>query len=396
MVSTTLARYRMRALMAASSIGILVGASLGSAYLGGRLVHAHSAREDAQRLNQLASMSKDGKINMAALDSLDASPDGKGIDGGALKIAMRFSGYSGSGAVAQNVLMAQNMTAMRVSTDQRLQKDEIVRANLRLADASPFNSAVVISDHPVLVRAASAMVFKAHTNNDSDCLTQAVYYEARGEGVDGMRAVAQVILNRVRHPSYPKSICAVVYQGAYLRTSCQFSFVCNGAMSAPLEAWAWRRAKSVADAALNGYVMASIGSATSFHTLTVDPIWSANMVRVAQVGSHIFYQFRGHSAHISGSADGVQPSTSMPLLVQASDITSAPDTQAMPVATPIATADPKNATLMASLSHMDTVPVKPVPASARITGRTAAEITAEVALPAAAAKAATPAAPKTQ
>ncbi|MEI9904771.1 MAG: cell wall hydrolase [Asticcacaulis sp.] len=106
----------------------------------------------------------------------------------------------------------------------------------------------------------------------------------------------------------PRRSAAWVYQGAYLRTSCQFSFTCNGAMARPVEAWAWRRAKQVADAALGGYVMAAVGSATHFHTTSVAPDWGGNMVEVATIGQHIFYQFRGRGAHI-GNGDSVMPST---------------------------------------------------------------------------------------
>jgi len=124
-----------------------------------------------------------------------------------------------------------------------------------------------------------------------DCLTQAVYFEARGESARGQAAVAQVVMNRVRDPRFPKSVCKVVYQGAASR-GCQFSFACDGSRSGRRrEASAWTRARRVAARALSGVAVAEIGSATHFHTTGVAPAWGPQMRRVAQVGMHIFYRF---------------------------------------------------------------------------------------------------------
>lgn len=364
----------MRALMAASSIGILIGASVGSAYLGGRLAHDNSARHVAGRLMQLASVSKDGKIDESSVRMLEAADAGHVVSPTAMDIAMRFSNYAGvnGDGGSQNMMMAQSLSAMRTADDIRsmrgLEPAQIVRAGLDITSSA----AQVIADHPI--RAAAAMVFKAHSQNDSDCLTQAIYYEARGEGTDGMRAVAQVILNRVRHPAYPKTICGVVYQGATQRVSCQFSFVCNGAMNGPLETWAWRRAKSVADAALGGYVMSSVGTATSFHTTGVKPGWSGTMDRVTQVGSHIFYQFRGRGSRIGG-ADGVMPSDSMPGATQIQA-----DTPAVDGDTTAPDADTATTQMLNAVSRAQALP-KPVTVAAQVTGKSARDIIAEVSLP---------------
>jgi hypothetical protein len=127
-------------------------------------------------------------------------------------------------------------------------------------------------------------------SRELDCLTQAVYFEARGETPRGQAAVAQVVLNRVKHPAFPKSVCAVVYQGA-ARRGCQFSFACDGSMRRGREAAAWGRARKVASRALSGVVLADVGSATHFHTTGVSPGWGPRMMRVSQVGLHIFYRF---------------------------------------------------------------------------------------------------------
>jgi len=125
------------------------------------------------------------------------------------------------------------------------------------------------------------------------CLTQAVYYEAAREPLKGQQAVAQVVLNRVRHPAYPKSICGVVYQGSANVTGCQFTFTCNGAMKWRPESALWDRAQAVARRALAGYVDRDVGSATHYHAVYVAPYWAPTLVKMVQVGQHIFYRWTG-------------------------------------------------------------------------------------------------------
>jgi hypothetical protein len=149
----------------------------------------------------------------------------------------------------------------------------------------------------------------APPDRDVDCLTDAVYYEARGESSAGQAAIAQVVLNRVRHPAFPKSICGVVFQGAR-QGDCQFSFACNGALGGQREPEAWRRAKTVAERALAGFVMPVVGDATNFHVASARPGWGANMMRVAQIGLHIFYRFSGHAG--ASSRFTGQPELSAP------------------------------------------------------------------------------------
>ena len=124
------------------------------------------------------------------------------------------------------------------------------------------------------------------------CLTQAVYYEAGFEPLEGRRAVAQVVLNRMRHPAFPKSICGVVYQGAGSGT-CQFTFVCDGALYRPPAIDAWREAEKIARSALSGYVERSVGEATHYHADYVAPRWAPLLAKVAAIGQHIFYRWPG-------------------------------------------------------------------------------------------------------
>lgn len=143
-----------------------------------------------------------------------------------------------------------------------------------------------------------------------DCLTAAIYYEAATEPTDGQRGVAQVVLNRVRHPAYPNSVCGVVFEGAHRPTGCQFSFACDGSLRrAPMPAY-WERAKSVAQAALSGYVYAPVGWATHYHANYVMPYWAPTLVKSANVGLHIFYRWRGGWGRPDAFSDryaGVEP-----------------------------------------------------------------------------------------
>ncbi|WP_249340685.1 cell wall hydrolase [Sphingomonas sp. 2SG] len=150
---------------------------------------------------------------------------------------------------------------------------------------------------PAFVQAAPAFLAQAQSQDDAaraaDCLTAAVYYEARSEPLDGQRAVAQVVLNRVRDRAFPHSVCGVVFQGSQRRTGCQFSFTCDGSMDYRRDPAAWQRARAVAEAALAGSVYAPIGAATFYHTNAILPWWASSLARIGAVGAHIFYRWRG-------------------------------------------------------------------------------------------------------
>jgi spore germination cell wall hydrolase CwlJ-like protein len=160
--------------------------------------------------------------------------------------------------------------------------------------AKLINAALPFSDAPVL--AARAFVLPAGETLDQRravlCLTQAVYYEAGFEPVEGRRAVAQVVLNRMRHPAFPKSVCGVVYQHSSTPI-CQFTFVCDGSLYRKPEAAAWKQAEEIARAALSGYVERAVGSATHYHADYVAPSWAPMLTKITQLGAHIFYRWPG-------------------------------------------------------------------------------------------------------
>ena len=126
-----------------------------------------------------------------------------------------------------------------------------------------------------------------------ECLASAAYYEAGSQGDDGERAVAQVVLNRVRHPAFPSTVCGVVYQGSTRPTGCQFTFTCDGSMYRQPDADGWKRAYRIAEAALSGYVFKPVGFATHYHADYVVPYWASTLAKNAVVGAHIFYRWAG-------------------------------------------------------------------------------------------------------
>jgi spore germination cell wall hydrolase CwlJ-like protein len=212
---------------------------------------------------------------------------------------------------------------------------EAAEAGYAAAARAPIPAAVAVADNtapslPAPTRPATPvaaapfqLVGGAGASRDLDCLAAAVYYEARGESLDGQAAVAQVVLNRARQPSFPKSVCGVVFQGAATH-GCQFSFACNGAMRGAREAGAWLKARAVAARALGGYVMAAVGRADSFHAARL----GAGGRAVTQVGGHLFF-----------AAGRRSPEAARQFAAETPDEDSAPATPAAPApATEVASA----------------------------------------------------------
>lgn len=275
------AAWRPAVTMAAASAAMSV--TVGAAYVGGLSARTEDARAHAERIDAAASAGFSEEALSAAAGGLDES---------ALSVARRHDPYAVAGGAMRD-RQASLLTA-------RL---ESLRANGALKRAAN--------------RPAAPYQAGADASRELECLTQAVYYEARGEGRAGMEAVAQVVLNRARHPAFPKTVCGVVFQGAARRTGCQFSFTCNGAMRAAVNRSAWNRARAVASKAMDGHVAAAVGRATHFHTTAVAPGWRNSLIRVNQVGDHVFYRFGRAGATYSYAADRRQ-TVETPRLIQAS------------------------------------------------------------------------------
>jgi spore germination cell wall hydrolase CwlJ-like protein len=195
-------------------------------------------------------------------------------------------------------------------------------------DALAINAAVPVSDlaNPAAAPFKVTFATPADRLRALECLTATIYYEAATEPLDGQRAVAQVVLNRVRHPAYPNTVCGVVFQGHERATGCQFTFTCDGAIRRTPMASIWARAKAVALEALAGKVHAPVGWATHYHTNWVVPYWSSSLVKLANVGTHIFYRWEGGWGR--GPAFRSRPTGSEPQFAAMRPLTSDPSSLA--------------------------------------------------------------------
>jgi len=122
------------------------------------------------------------------------------------------------------------------------------------------------------------------------CLTEALYFEARGESVMGQFAVAEVILNRVSSTSFPDEICSVINQGTGRKFACQFTYTCDGLAEVIREPKAYEMVGKVAKMVINGMPRKLTDGATHYHTKSVRPRWSRVLERTVTIGSHHFYK----------------------------------------------------------------------------------------------------------
>jgi spore germination cell wall hydrolase CwlJ-like protein len=138
------------------------------------------------------------------------------------------------------------------------------------------------------------------------CMATAIYFEARDEPVKGQIAVAQVIMNRIRSPFYPKTVCGVVYQGERNRHGCQFSFTCTGKNNSVKEKPEWATAVKLAKQVIAGEVwLDEVGYATHYHATYVHPPWRFELNKVAQIGGHIFYKMKPGTVQIGLLSEGL-------------------------------------------------------------------------------------------
>lgn len=160
--------------------------------------------------------------------------------------------------------------------------------------AREINAAQPFSKAPLVPARAFRFLASGESHEKArDCLAAAQWYEA-GDDPAGQRSVAQVVLNRTMHPAFPKTVCSVVFQGSERPTGCQFTFTCDGSMQRRVPSpSAWARARAIADSALGGAVDPAVGLATHYHTDWVAPRWSSAMLKIARVGTHLFFRFPG-------------------------------------------------------------------------------------------------------
>jgi len=145
----------------------------------------------------------------------------------------------------------------------------------------------------VFVTSSPVALAQRETAAQAECLAEVMYYEARGEGVEGEKAVAEVVLQRTHERDYPSTVCGVAYDGIQPdRRDCQFSFACDAALRRPREGYAWQRVRQLAEKILIGAVRLSgrTGHAVAYHNVDVTPAWAQTMLKTAQIGNHVFYR----------------------------------------------------------------------------------------------------------
>ena len=194
-------------------------------------------------------------------------------------------------------------------------------------DARAFNATVPFSTDPN--PAARPFRFAGAPDDlarATDCRAAGILYEA-GDDTLGERAVAQVVLNRLRHPAFPKTVCGVVFEGQDRSTGCQFSFSCDGALTRwhPTDD-AWRRAREVAAASLSGAVFKQVGYATHYHTDWVVPYWQSSLDKITAVNTHLFFRWSGWWG--TPPAFGRHPETVEPVIAQLAELSDAHKTGA--------------------------------------------------------------------
>ena len=195
-------------------------------------------------------------------------------------------------------------------------------------DARAFNATVPFSTDPN----PAARPFRFAGGPDdlaraTDCMAAGILYAA-GDDTLGERAVAQVVLNRLRHPAFPKTVCGVVFEGQDRSTGCQFSFSCDGALTRwhPTDD-AWRRAREVSAAALAGSVFKQVGYATHYHTDWVVPYWQSSLDKITAVNTHLFFRWSGWWG--TPPAFGRHPETVEPVIAQLANLSDAHKTGAV-------------------------------------------------------------------
>lgn len=229
-------------------------------------------------------------------DSPGATAPGRSIELAAVSVALLLALLvllGGFTILKQPGLADDASTAPPPAGEAPPSVDPVLLRDVAPETAREINAAIPFADVPN----PPAAPFRASPEAPGfaravDCLAAAGFYEA-GDDPEGQRSVMQVVLNRVRHPAFPASVCGVVFQGSERVTGCQFTFTCDGALRRIPSAAAWSRARSIARQALTGTVYRKVGVATHYHTDWVVPYWSDSLLKLTAVKTHLFFRWPG-------------------------------------------------------------------------------------------------------
>jgi spore germination cell wall hydrolase CwlJ-like protein len=276
-------------------------AQYGAAALGGiMLILAFAAAGHYMGQNAVAHVAEPG----AMVEQLTAPSTNILAKGSLLPEANTFQTISKSSLIAEVETGGGKVDMIAVQTVRiepaavnLAEDDEEPRSRLALAPPPEKVQQVIklkrvaVARKPQDKQAQKAIAQRRAQLAEENCLARAVYFEARSESELGQLAVAKVILNRVKDPEYPNTICGVVYQGSGRRNSCQFSFACDGLPDDVKSASSWASAKRIAKKAIAGDAhVAAISTATNYHADYVKPKWAKSMKRLIKIGRHVFYE----------------------------------------------------------------------------------------------------------
>jgi spore germination cell wall hydrolase CwlJ-like protein len=201
--------------------------------------------------------------------------------------AVLFAVSFSAGMVQADDVLASRLGALLGQERQAL---EVVPAARLVALTAPVQA--VIPDAPVAETEVALLATATTPTGGAEwqCLTEALYFEARGETMQGMFAVAEVILNRRDSGEYPRSVCGVVHQGTGAQFACQFTYTCDGRSDTVSERGAWNTVGRVAALMLDGAPRNLTNGATHYHTRGVNPSWARRFPQTAAIGAHLFYR----------------------------------------------------------------------------------------------------------
>lgn len=246
-----------------------------------------------------------------------------------------FPGQSASSTAPVNAPTANAGGDISSPPEPELQLYKPITAEQAEAENDQLPFSTVPIEHALPLVLPSSQLLPIQRRNAIDCLSSAIYYEAGNETSQGKRGVAQVVLNRVRHPAFPNSICGVVYQGSERRTGCQFSFTCDGSLARRPTRISWEQARLIAIGAISGAVEPSVGMSTHYHADYVIPYWAQSLNKIVKVGSHIFYRWKGSWGRRRAFVQTVQLDDDQPLPTMQNSIVFDPDGEIFEIDLPI-------------------------------------------------------------
>lgn len=196
-------------------------------------------------------------------------------------------------------LLLPNVSAAEKGLERLIEREQVSLNNLPGSRFRQYLNSIRPKAKPVEVTYSRSWIDQqpaASGDENWQCLSEALYFEARGETVKGQFAVAEVIMNRVKSSRFPDSLCGVIRQGTGRKYQCQFTYTCDGRKEVIAEKAAYARVAKVARLTIDGTKDELTGGATHYHTTSVRPSWARVYKRTAKIGVHIFYRHNYRTA----------------------------------------------------------------------------------------------------